>query len=248
MSAMAENMKKDSGERLISRRAFIGKAGLAGAAALSVAGLASCGESGSKSSSSSVVSSAASASGATSIASSDVPDAVRSKPLVVFFSRAGGNYEGYLEEGNTEIVAMMLTGKVVADVFRIEPAEAYSDDYDECLDAAKAEQGAKARPALAEQLENLADYDMVYLGYPIWWQDLPMIMYTFLEGQDWSGKTIAPFCTYGGSGLSGTVEKIQSICTGATVLEGLGMEGAVAQDDREQADSLVNAWLAKVRS
>lgn len=248
---MDENTKIHGETHSITRRTFITRASLMGAAALAATGLAACGEARSGSPSSASASSNAtssSAAGATSIASSDVPAAVQGKALVAFFSRAGDNYEGYLEEGNTEIVAMMLTGKVVADVFRIEPAESYPDDYDECCDVAKKEQAAKARPALAAQLENLADYDMIYLGYPIWWTDLPMIVYTFLESQDWTGKTIAPFCTHGGSGLCSTDETIRSVCNGATVLEGLAIEGAVVQNDRAQAEQAVNVWLAQVRS
>ena len=144
-------------------------------------------------------------------------------------------------------MAHMIAGKVVSDSFEIVPVEAYPDGYDECCDVAKEEQGRKARPALATNLDNLADYDMIYLGYPIWWSDLPMVVYTFLEGQDWTGKTIAPFSTHAGSGLSGTVEKIQSVCKGATVTEGLSITGETAQNDRTSAESAVNAWLAKVR-
>ena len=236
----------------ISRRAFFEVVGLAGTSA-AVIGLAGC-SGGAPSSSTAAASSASShaASAASASASAQQQGPVTKpvgKSLVAFFSRAGENYGvGVVEEGNTAIVAHMIAGKVVSDTFEIVPVEPYPEGYDACLAQAKNEQNAKARPALAESLDNLADYETIYLGYPIWHSDLPMVVYAFLESQNWQGKTIAPFCTHGDSGIGSTVATLKAVCKGATVKDGLAIKGETAQNDRDQAELAVNEWLAKVRS
>lgn len=163
--------------------------------------------------------------------------------IVVFFSRAGENYEvGYVERGNTAVVADMVAAKTGSDVFEIAPTQPYSEDYDECLDVAIAERDAGARPAYSGDVD-LAPYETVFLGYPLWWRDLPMCVYTFLESHDWAGKEIRPFCTHGGMGVMGTVESVAAACAGAKVGEALSMNGATAQYDRASAESAVDSWL-----
>ena len=162
----------------------------------------------------------------------------------MYFSRTGENYGvGVIEEGNTAIVAKMVAEKTGADLFEIVPSEAYPEGYDECCEVALAEQNAGARPAFAQNID-LTPYSTVYLGYPIWWGDLPMCVYTFLEAHDWAGKDIHPFCTHAGSGLSGTESKIASTCSGANVGQGLSIAGTTAQNSRDQAQAAVDAWLA----
>ncbi len=194
-------------------------------------------------------SSATKSEGTQNTASSDTSETGSSdgtKVLVAYFSRTGENYGvGMIEKGNTEIIAEMIALKTGGDLFRIEPVNAYPAGYDECTKVAREEKDSNARPKLAAEVENINDYDVVYIGYPIWWSDMPMPVYTFLESYDLSGKTIVPFCTHAGSGLSGTVKSIRTVCPGATVKDGLAISGTVAQNDRANAEKQVAAWLGK---
>ena len=166
-----------------------------------------------------------------------------SKALVAYFSRTGENYGvGVIEQGNTEIIAEMIAEATGADTFRIQTVSAYPESYDECTEIAKQERDSGARPELDSTVANFADYDVIYLGYPIWYGDMPMAVYTFLESYDFTGKTVIPFCTHGGSGLAGTADSIRSVC-GATVLDGLAILGTMAQNDRETAQELVSEFL-----
>lgn len=152
--------------------------------------------------------------------------------LVVYFSWSG----------NTEHVANAIAEQTGADVFEIVPEEAYIDDYDALLDVAAEEKESGARPAIAGGVEDMAQYDIIYVGYPNWWSDMPMILYTFFDSYDLSGKTIAPFCTSGGSGLSGTVSSIKELEPDADVLEGLHIGSASASNP----DSEVSDWLGSL--
>lgn len=238
-------------DRNISRRSFVKYAGLAGAACVASASLAACGQSGSQSSAASSASAASSSAAQASAASSSAsaPSTVsRGKSIVVFFSRAGENYKvGYVEEGNTSIVAYSIAGKVVSSVFEIQPATPYPESYDECVEVAKKELAESARPAFVGDVQDFASYDVVYFGYPVWCERLPMIVHSFAEAHDWSGKTVVPFCTYGDSGAADTFNELKSACKGATFAEGLALQGAVAQSDSKATDEAVNAWLASVR-
>lgn len=164
--------------------------------------------------------------------------------LVAYFSRAGENYNvGVVEKGNTEIVAEMIAQETGADLFKIQTVEGYPESYEECTDVAKKEKEENARPELSVAIDDLSEYDVIYLGYPIWWGDMPMAVYTFLESYDFSGKTIVPFCTHAGSGLAGTVESIKGICAGASVSDGLAITGETAQNDPEAARDAVRGFL-----
>ncbi len=164
--------------------------------------------------------------------------------LIAYFSRTGENHNvGMIEKGNTHIIADMIAEETGADLFEIEPVNPYPDAYDECTDVAKQEQNDNARPEIVDPPENLDGYDTVFVGYPIWWGDLPMAVYTFLESYDFSGKTIIPFCTHEGSGLAGTKSSIEKTCSGATVLNGLAIRGTTAQNEQEEARTDVLEWL-----
>lgn len=166
------------------------------------------------------------------------------KILVVYFSRIGEEYNvGNITKGNTEIVAEYIAQKIGADTFEIKPAKPYPDAYEPCTELAKKELESNARPALAKNIDSLAQYDTIFIGYPIWWGDLPMVVYTFLEANDFSGKTIIPFCTHGGSGLSGTDRNIAKVCPNAKVLSGLDIVGKRCQDDPVAVQKDVDAWL-----
>ncbi len=167
-----------------------------------------------------------------------------SKILVAYFSRAGDNYEvGVIEKGNTKIVAEMIAEKTGADLFEIQRVNPYPADYRECTDVAKQEQAENARPELVGLVENLSQYDVIFLGYPIYWSDFPMMIYTFLEKQDFNGKTIIPFCTSAGEYMTGKEANIPEFAKGAAVREGIGIKGKNCQDNPDAVRERVNAWL-----
>lgn len=170
------------------------------------------------------------------------------KSLVAFFSRAGENYAvGNVSEGNTSIVAGIIAGETGSDMFRIETEKPYPEQYDQCVKISIQEKRSCARPAIKGDI-RIEDYDIIYLGYPNWCGDMPMAVYTFMSRHSWHGKTIAPFCTNEGSGLSGTEERIRSSCPGATVLEGLSIRGTSAQGDEDKVRLAVKSWLETIRS
>ena len=150
--------------------------------------------------------------------------------LIAYYSRAGENYFGgayrRISVGNTERAAKMLAELTGGDLYKIEQAEPYSEDYKACIDEAKADLRRKARPAVLNLPERLDAYDEIYLGYPNYWGTMPMAVYTFLEHYDFTGKTIHPFCTHEGSGLSHTVQDIQKAASGAVVTAGLAIHGS----------------------
>ena len=157
------------------------------------------------------------------------------KILVAFFSRTGENYAvGRIEQGNTHIVAEMIASATGGTLFRIEPATPYPDDYRACTEIAQREKRSKARPALGGDIAA-EEYDVIFLGYPNWWGDLPMCVYTFLEQHDWQGKIVIPFCTHEGSGLFDTENRLQEAWRGASVLNGLAVRGSGGQNERGTA-------------
>lgn len=121
--------------------------------------------------------------------------------------------------GNTEYVAGLVQQTIGGDLFRIEAGEEYPLDHDPLVDQAADEQSEHKRPELKYHVENMEQYDTIILGYPNWWADLPMPVYTFLEEYNLEGKTIIPFVTHGGSGFSGTVGTISELQPGAYVSE-----------------------------
>ena len=121
--------------------------------------------------------------------------------------------------GNTQFIAQAIQQAVGGDLFAIETVQEYPGTHAPLLEFAYNELREDARPELAGQIENLDQYDVIFLGYPNWNADLPMPLYTFLESYDFAGKTIVPFVTHGGSGFSRTISTIQSLQPEATVLE-----------------------------
>lgn len=141
--------------------------------------------------------------------------------------------------GNVEYMAQTIQQAVGGDLLRIETVEEYPLEHEALVDCAAEEQEAGARPALATQIENLEQYDTIFLGYPNWWGDMPQALYTFLESYDLSGKTIIPFCPHGGSGFSRTQSTIAELQPNATVREdGLTLSRNDVADSAEQ----VTAW------
>lgn len=151
------------------------------------------------------------------------------KILVAYFSHSG----------NTKKIAEEIQSKTGAELFEIKTVNAYSNDYNTVLDEAKEEQNDNARPELSEKITNMSQYQTVIIGFPIWWGDMPMAVYSFLDEYDLSGKTVLPFCTHGGSGLSGTDKNIQSEEKDAKVTDGL----AISDSSLDDADGDIDKWL-----
>ena len=154
--------------------------------------------------------------------------------VVVFFSRAGENYEvGEVTVGNTAKLAQEVARRTDSPMIEITRTEPYPERY-----------AATSEMVQEEHVDALDSSDTVFLSYPIWCGDMPMPVYAFLESRDWSGKTIYPFCTHGGSGLGRTPERITAI-TKTTVKPGLAVMGTDAQNNASKAAEAVSGWIAK---
>lgn len=194
--------------------------------------------------------------------SEPVPDTAPAEPegaaeehiLIAYFTWAENTEVAHPEEvdidattsasvllpGNAAKLARWIHQRVGGDLFSIIVAEPYSSDYDECLDRAADEKAANARPALVNHLENMEDYDIIFLGFPNWWYTLPMAIHSFLEEYDFSGKTVIPFCTHGTGGLAGTIRDLTAaLPDSATVLEPIG----VYRPEVDSSQGVVNQWL-----
>ncbi len=144
--------------------------------------------------------------------------------------------------GNTGVVASVIADLTGADTFSIRTVESYPDNYNDTIDQGQEEQQEDVRPELSGQIENLDSYDTIFLGYPNWWGDMPMSIYSFLDEYDLSGKTIVPFVTSGGSGFSGSVEEIEDAEPDAEVREGLSLSDSEATDAQRD----VEEWLGEL--
>ena len=144
--------------------------------------------------------------------------------------------------GNTEELAGMIQSETGGELFEIEPAEPYTEDYDALLDQAQQEQRENARPELAAQVENWDSYDVIFVGYPNWWSDAPMAVLSFLESYDCTGKTIVPFNTSGGGGFGNSLASIEESAAGAEILEGF----TVAGDNVSSAQADVSEWISSL--
>ena len=167
--------------------------------------------------------------------------------LIAYYSRAGENYyyggRRTLEVGNTEVLAGMIRRLLACDIYRIEAADPYSDDYDATVERNVREQNDNARPGIANPRTSVSDYDTVLVGSPIWNNRAPMIMSTFMESFDFSGKTLYPFVTYAVSGLGSTQRDYAALARRATIGEGLAVRG----EEVQSAQSQVEEWLRRIR-
>ena len=166
------------------------------------------------------------------------------KTLIAFFSRADENYFGgamrYVKTGNTEVVCSIIKDLLDADSFKIEMKDPYSPVYMTCIDEAKRDLRAKARPELVSMPESIDEYDTVILAYPNYWGTMPMAVFTFLEAFDFTGKTILPLCTNEGSGMGGSERDIKKTCPGAAVKAGLPITGSEGANSKAS----VQKWLS----
>ena len=165
------------------------------------------------------------------------------KILIAYFSHIGENVGlGMIAKGNTEIVAEMIAERTGGTLLEVKPVTAYPRTYDECLKVAKKELAQNARPEIKPMDINPEDFDEIYIGYPVWLNEMPMPMYTFLEKYNLKGKLVHPFVTHEGSGLS-AIAKLKKAATGAVVTKGLSIYGHIAQNNRKKAQKDVDKWL-----
>ena len=167
------------------------------------------------------------------------------KNLILYYSRKGENYVNgsvrNLTKGNTEIVAEFIEKAVGGDLFEIDTVKTYAKDYYECIDDAKAELREHARPELKKYIEDISEYDNIFVCGPCWWGTYPMAVFSQLERLDFNGKKIIPLMTHEGSGLGGSVRDLQRICQGASFGDGLAVHGA----DAAKSEKTVAAWAVK---
>ena len=152
--------------------------------------------------------------------------------LVAYFSRTG----------NTETVAECVAELTGGDLLEIVPAVPYPGDYQDCLETARRELKEDSRPALSSHVPDISIYDTVFIGFPIWHANTPMVVRSFLEEYDLSGKTIAPFCTSGSSGIGQAMSAIRELCPDSTILDGLSVTSATLP----YAENLVADWVGNM--
>ena len=144
--------------------------------------------------------------------------------------------------GNTQYVASIISEATGSDLFEIKTERTYPGTHKALIDAAKEEHDSNARPKLATHIRNLKDYDIVFVGFPNWWYDMPMPLYSFFDEYDFGGKTVIPFCTHGGSRFSGAIETIRTLEPKATVLDG----HAISRDRVPESKEDILKWLDKL--
>ena len=158
------------------------------------------------------------------------PVAPGGKSLVAVFSWSGHTLE----------VAQHIHSLVESDLFRIEPVQPYTTDYNEVLDVAKAEQAAGTLPDIAATVANWDDYSTIYLGWPVWWYEAPQIVKAFVSQYNFADKTVVPFATSGGSSIESTLDQVQQLAAGATFAKGITLDGDSVASQLGQ----VNTWLS----
>lgn len=175
----------------------------------------------------------------TNMENTDNQDAQEHKILVAYFSATG----------TTKGVAEHIANGLNADIYEIVPEEAYTDadlDYNDNNSRTTIEMNdPDARPAISGSVENMEQYDIIFVGYPIWWGEAPRIVSTFMESYDFSGKTIVPFCTSGGSGIGSSASNLERLTSGATWLDGQRLNGSDSQDTVMEWVNSLDLYLGK---
>lgn len=166
------------------------------------------------------------------------------KGIIIYFSRADENYSvGYITKGNTEVVAEYIRDITKADMFKVERKVPYAKDYNTCIKQAQDEQRRGERPELKQMLNSIEDYNVVFVGSPIYWGTMPNPLLTQLEKLNWQGKTVMPFTTHEGSGLGNVVADLKNICKGATVLNGLAITGSAVKGSKDKVQNWIKQNL-----
>lgn len=180
----------------------------------------------------------------------EISASAENKTLVLYFSSGNSKNADVISSATqrqndyyaTQYLATLINNEVGGDIVPIIPTNAYPLGYDETADKAKDERDNDERPQFEPLGVNIEDYDTIYIGYPMWWYTLPMVMYTFFDTYDFSGKTIIPFNTHLGSGDSGTYQTIKEFEPNATVKDGLAVSGSAVFDS--STEETVKSWLA----
>ena len=157
-------------------------------------------------------------------------DSDKEQTLIVYFSHTG----------NTRQIAEQIHANIGGDLIEIETIDKYPEDHHELLEQARNELNTGYKPALKTQIENIREYTVFFLGYPNWWSTIPTPVSAFLDQHDFSGKTIAPFCTHGTGGLARTVEAVKKMCPDSKVLDALGITNTRVHE----AEKEVTEWLS----
>lgn len=167
------------------------------------------------------------------------------KQIVVYFSKAGETYMAgrikSVSKGNTERMAEEIASNTGADLFPLIPQNSYPNDYNECVQIADQEQKNDARPAL-QNIPDISQYDVVWIGYPCWWGTYPMAVQTFLDSVDTKGKIIVPFTTHEGSGFGSSLTNLRQSCPGATIEKGLAIVGHQVAKNDASFKNKVRTW------
>lgn len=148
----------------------------------------------------------------------------------------------FSQSGNTEKLAQIINNNICGDIIKIETLVPYKDDYNALLDQAKSELEEDARPELSTHIENMDSYDVIFIGYPNWWSDLPRPILSFVDEYDFDGKVIIPFCTSGGGGFGKSIESLKSALQDAVFYNGLHINGS----NVNSAENDVKEWLEKL--
>ncbi|MBQ9023744.1 MAG: flavodoxin [Bacilli bacterium] len=157
------------------------------------------------------------------------------KSLIIYFSRADENYSvGYITKGNTQIIAEYISEITNGDLFKVEPVIPYSKDYNKCIEEAKVRTSTHNAP-IKESIPDISDYEVIYIGSPIYWGGMPEELFTALKEKDFTGKIIRVFTTHEGSGLASVPSQIKNICNGANILDdAIAIRGSQALNSKKQ--------------
>ena len=156
-----------------------------------------------------------------------------SKMIIIYFTRTG----------NTELFANYIKENIDIASYKINPVTAYPEDYNQMLEVAQNEQSNNARPEIKEPLTDISKYDIILLGYPIWYSHIPNIIITQLESLDLKGKTIYPFNTHGGSGIGSSINDIKQYAKDSEVKEGFPLNGNNVRNNKESAMNEIRSWI-----
>ncbi len=161
------------------------------------------------------------------------------KSLIIYFSRADENYGvGYIAKGNTEVIAEYIKQITGANIFKVEPVIPYASDYNTCINEAKERKMSHNAP-IKEKVPDISSYDVIYIGSPVYYGEMPEELVTALKDIDFTGKVIRPFVTHEGSGLANIPSQIKKVCRGAEVIDGLAVKGSLVNSSKDK----VGAWI-----
>lgn len=175
------------------------------------------------------------------------PDGSSGRILIAYFSRTGKNYgDVNLEVGNTARIAQFIGDRTGGDLFEIAAAEPYPDSYDETTDRAQREQDDHIFPEIAGTVPDTAAYDTVFLGFPIWWAEQPMVVQTFMRDHDLNHATVIPFVTHEGSSFGNSLAVIKRYYPQARLVDGFAARGTAVHDHPDATRRDVEHWLQQL--